>query len=278
MPRPPRTAAVTLTVQQGGEMSYEDAMLLAKRKFPLEGTGIQEIRARRGITGCIILEVPGPDGQKQAETLSQGLQGVFKDTGVSVARPTRTAELRVRGLVESTTPDEVAAAVARIGGCQESEVRVGEIRFPPRGMGSAWVRCPVVAARKVVLAGKLRVGWVMTQIDLLPPRPLQCFKCLERGHTRAQCRSEEDRSGRCYRCGGDGHLLKNCVAAPKCALCADRGKPADHRMGGPACHPPPAKRRRRKATEQPGTVPSDTPSATAEQPRNEGLEEPMVTA
>lgn len=52
-----------------------------------------------------------------------------------------------------------------------------------------------------------------------------------------------DRSSRCFRCGEEGRLARECVVMEvKCALCALLGKPAGHRMGGGRCHPPQATR------------------------------------
>jgi hypothetical protein len=51
--------------------------------------------------------------------------------------------------------------------------------------------------------------------------------------------SAVDRSDRCYRCGEAGHVAGRCEGDLKCPLCADLGRPAGHRFGGPACTPPP---------------------------------------
>lgn len=64
----------------------------------------------------------------------------------------------MRGLHESATTNEVAAEIARIGVCSTSEIKTGEIRFPPKSMGSLWVKCPLAAANKVAV-GK-RAGWM----------------------------------------------------------------------------------------------------------------------
>ncbi|EFN76993.1 hypothetical protein EAI_13365, partial [Harpegnathos saltator] len=64
---------------------------------------------------------------------------------------------------------------------------------------------------------------------------LQYYRCLERGHVQQNCSSEIDRRNNCYRCGEMDHLARNCTKAAKCVVCAEAGKPAGHRMGGPAC-------------------------------------------
>ncbi|XP_024890976.1 uncharacterized protein LOC112466868, partial [Temnothorax curvispinosus] len=126
-PLPSRTAAVTITVPGGGAVS-----------------------------GGLVLEVPGDDAKKKADTLARQISAVLE--GVQVARPSKSVELRLRGLDDSITQEEIAAAIATVGGCDTGDVRVGEILRPPRSMGIAWARCPVGVASGV-LKEELRVGW-----------------------------------------------------------------------------------------------------------------------
>ena len=53
-----------------------------------------------------------------------------------------------------------------------------------------------------------------------------------------QCGPETNRSGRCFTCGERGHLARECKSPPKCPLCADLGRDANHRLGSKACNPP----------------------------------------
>ncbi|XP_011173321.1 cellular nucleic acid-binding protein homolog [Solenopsis invicta] len=80
----------------------------------------------------------------------------------------------------------------------------------------------------------------MARIEALRPRPAQCYRCLRTGHTIGNCGSPVDRSNLCYRCGQPDHVASNCEEAFRCPVCADLGRPAGHRFGGPACTPPPS--------------------------------------
>ncbi|KOC58581.1 hypothetical protein WH47_09097, partial [Habropoda laboriosa] len=241
--RPPRSAAVTLTVAPGGDKTYAGIMATARENIKIEDLGIAEVRPRRARTGGLILEVSGPGREEKAEALATRLREVLKD-GVKVAHPSKYGELRVSGLEDSTSPEEVAAAVAGAGGCPVEGVRAGVIRSSPNGLGTLWVRCPLAAARKLATAGRLKVGWVAARVEALKARPLQCYRCLEKGHTQHRCTAEVDRSRRCYRCGDSSHRAGQCPAAdPKCPLCTDLGRPAGHRLGAKACAPPPKKGR-----------------------------------
>ncbi|XP_029162275.1 uncharacterized protein LOC114933871 [Nylanderia fulva] len=97
------------------------------------------------------------------------------------------AELRFRGLDESIRTPEVREAIARNGNCEEVDVHTGEIKKTPGGMGIVWVRCPLRAANLIMKTGTVKIGWAIARAELLEARPLQCYKCLERGHVRARC-------------------------------------------------------------------------------------------
>jgi ATP-dependent protease HslVU (ClpYQ) peptidase subunit len=62
---------------------------------------------------------------------------VFENLPAKVTVPRKTAELRVTGLEDSITPEEVAAALVEAGGCYAAEVSEGVIRAAPRGLGVA---------------------------------------------------------------------------------------------------------------------------------------------
>nr|XP_021208868.2 uncharacterized protein LOC110386798 [Bombyx mori] len=156
------------------------------------------------------------------------------------------AEIRITGLDDCATREEVAAAIAAQGGCAPESVTVGELRSGYSGARSAWARCPVEAAtflatpppgRSTGDPGRLRVGWIAAHVRLQEPRAWRCLRCFSTGHGLARCTSSVDRSGLCFRCGQPGHKAASCTAAPHCALCAAAGRRANHRAGGKACFP-----------------------------------------
>lgn len=61
---------------------------------------------------------------------------------------------------------------------------------------------------------------------------------------RENCKSETDRSRRCYRCGVEGHKAQGCSAPPKCPVCADLGRPVNHHAGNKTCSSAYTQRRR----------------------------------
>lgn len=180
--------------------------------------------------------MPGENSKEEADKLAEALRGTMKGRdSVRIGRPEKKGEIRINGLEPSTTENEIKRSIAKIGECTEESVQLGPIRNTARGLGTVWARCPLRAAVRVGREGKLQIGWGMVGAELLEERPLQCYRCLQRGHVRAQCKGEKDRSGACYRCGAQGHRARDCGAPEHCILCEERGRPAAHRTEGKLC-------------------------------------------
>jgi len=196
-----------------------ETMRLARARINLSEIGIREMKPRRARTGALLLEIPGAEGPQLDDALADQLRTVLADKqGVTVTRPQKTAEIRVRNLEDSISADEIAAVLAERGGCHPEKIRVGPIQQTPNGMGSAWVRCSLTAANTVVRGGPLTIGWTRVKVEMLPERPLRCYKCWGKEHVRATCTSTEDRTGACYRCGENGHAARDCRAPVRCAI------------------------------------------------------------
>ncbi|XP_011858731.1 PREDICTED: uncharacterized protein LOC105556255 [Vollenhovia emeryi] len=266
--RNPRTQAVTLTFPQG---TYGEGMRLIKSHINLKELGIDALKPRRAQTGAIILEVTGENAKEKADCLAEKMRAVVGGKeGVKITRPTKLAEIRIRDLDDSITVEDVKEAVAKAGGCTPPEVKTGEIKLAPNGLGTIWVQCPLVSAKRAAAPGKVKIGWIIARLELLEARPLICFRCLERGHVRAQCRSRTDRSEVCCRCGATGHKAQECSAEPKCPVCTARGLPANHKAGNKACPMPSRKalKKRRREEGQQQAEPSTPRNQAVGQPAN----------
>lgn len=185
----PKRAAVVLTAVDSGKNTVADALIKIRDKIELRSMGIASLRPRRAITGALIYEIPGEGNEKKADDFAAKLREELDSGQVKVTRPTKMAELRLSGLDDMTESQNVAEAMAAVGGCATWEVQVGNIRRTRGGLGTVWVRCPAVAARKLAGAGRVQVGWVMARVEALRARPIQCFKCLRTGHTIGNCDS-----------------------------------------------------------------------------------------
>lgn len=157
------------------------------------------------------------------------------DEIANIARPMKRRELRITGLDDSVTQDEVVCVLAGIGDCGTQEIRTGPIRPTRSGLGSMRAQLPLAAAINAANTGKMRIGWSVARIQLLNARPVQCFRCWEFGHFQFSCRSTRNRAGTCFRCGMEGHAARNCAGQLSCLVCKEKGMEYGHRMGGPVC-------------------------------------------
>lgn len=146
-------------------------------------------------------------------------------------------ELQVWNVDDTVDSAEVRNVISVTGDCNPADVRVGLIRKMRNGLNSVWIKCPLAAAIKVAGEGRICMGWTSARVRLLEARPVQCFKCWRFGHVRNTCKFPEDRTGNCFRCGSGQHMVRDCVAPPQCAICAQYGRRADHRLGSlPICN------------------------------------------
>lgn len=241
----PSSAAVVVALKPEANSSYLDVMGKAT-SLNLEEVGLTHVKVRRTMTGARIIEIPGKTSGAAADRLAEKLRGLVGDVA-DISRPTKMAEVKVSGLDESASPEAVKAIIVEKGGCSAEQVKPGTIRFSNSGSGAIIVRCPVTAARAIVAAGRIQVGWSLATVEALEALPLRCFKCMAIGHTRALCPSPVDRSNLCYRCGKEGHISRECAAEPWCSVCSSARRPEGHIMGGPACNPPSARGRQAPA-------------------------------
>lgn len=147
--RPPRPSAVVLTPPPDGNVSMAEVMTEVRSRIRLSDFDLERVRPRRAVTGGMILEIPGQDAAPKADRLAARISEVLAGKGVGVSRPVKMAELRLAGLDDSVTPEQVAQAIAGAGGCDAGDVRVGNMTLSPSGLFAAWVRYPQTAAEKL---------------------------------------------------------------------------------------------------------------------------------
>ncbi|XP_032690656.1 uncharacterized protein LOC116853630 [Odontomachus brunneus] len=229
----PKTAAVTITGRDAG-FSYSDALRTAREKISLAELGIEQTRIRRAVNGGVLIEIGGTEGPAKAESLASRLSEVL-GPGATVVRPTIKDDLRIVGLDDSVTTDEVRCVLADAGECTPEQIRTGPIRTLSNGLGTVWVQCLLAAAIRLTTAGKIKIGWTVAKVEALKARPLQCYRCWEFGHVKHGCKSAEDRTKLCYRCGQEGHGARSCTASPRCVVCVKHGRDGNHRLGTSQC-------------------------------------------
>lgn len=231
--RPPRTAAVAIK-DCSENFSYADTLKKAREKINLSEIRIDQPKIRKAANGGLIIEVAGADGVTKANALTNKLKEALDDN-VQITRPTKKGDVRLIGLDDSISADEVASVVSDAGGCTAAEVKVGPIRQMRSGLGIVVAQCPLGAAIRASSTSKIRIGWTMAKIELLRARPLQCFRYWEYGHIGNNCRNTTDRSGSCFNSGNKNHKIQDCQNRPCCPVCRNKGYNHEHRIGGGNC-------------------------------------------
>lgn len=230
--RVPKTAAVCIRGKDN-TFSYADALRKARNSISLSELEINSPKLRKGINGATIIEISGPENAEKADRLVAKLQEVLEDAVVT--RPVIKGEIRLIGIDDSTSKEEIEFAIAEVGDCNIQEVTVGTIRPTRSGLGTVWARCPLKSAMAVAKKGKIQLGWTVVKTELLQRRTTQCFRCWKNGHTIRACKSDQDFSKCCYKCGRKGHMASTCQYPVRCILCMQLHKDHSHRAGSPQC-------------------------------------------
>ncbi|KAJ0169178.1 hypothetical protein K1T71_014904 [Dendrolimus kikuchii] len=229
--RVPNTTAVILTllpaaVEKG--TSYADLMQKAKANIKLGDLGIPGVKLKTARTGARMLLLPGKDSGEKADALAARLKEVLPQDEVKVSRPERCFNVRISGLDDCTTVEEVVAAVARVTEVAAGRINSSAVRPGPDRFGYVILACPVAAAIKLKDRKRKMVGWASADIKILPSRSERCWRCLVAGHVACTCSSPVDRSKGCYRCGQPGHPAATCQNEPHCSICSAAGRAAGH--------------------------------------------------
>ncbi|VVC88714.1 unnamed protein product [Leptidea sinapis] len=137
--QPSKTAAVVVTLlpeAAGKGLTYAAVLKKARNTLASE-FGSVGARLRLAQTGARVLEFPGADGAKTADTFAQKLRSVLADSeGVRVARPTKCTQMLISGLDDSVSVDDVRVAIQSKTGCSSDNIRVGIIRPGKGGLGA----------------------------------------------------------------------------------------------------------------------------------------------
>lgn len=188
-------------------------------------------RIRRTQNGSMLLQLKDKE-TRTAEFQSRISKSLGQEADVKALR--QRTEVWVKDIDEITTKEEIIAAVK----VQFEEDVALEHIFLRKSFGetqTAVISLQLTGAVKLLKAGRIKIGWVVCRIRERTTL-MRCFRCLEYGHQAKQCRSAEDRSKCCRRCGLEGHIAKFCEKEPHCMFCRkDRPEDARHIAGSSSC-------------------------------------------
>lgn len=159
--------------------------------------GIDNSKIRKAANGGMLIEIPGPERHSKADVLAAKLNSVLIDA--KIKRSLLLANVRLTGLDDSISIEEVKCTLSEIGNCTPNNIRVNAIRPMTNGFGITWAQLPVEAALRATKESRIWIGWTSTRIELLAQKRIQCFKCWNFGHARYTCKNSIDRTNLCFK-------------------------------------------------------------------------------
>lgn len=232
--RPPRQKykGDALIVEANEQTTYA-ALLKRMREDPeLKELGENVVKTRRTQKGEMIFELkkdPAIKSSSYRELVEKSLGGEANVRALS-----QEAVVECKDLDMITTEEDVRHALAEQ--CDLRGPMTIRIRKSYGGTQTAAIRLPLDAAKKLAERGKVRVGWSVCPLRLVPrvtKTEERCFRCLGFGHQSRNCKGP-DRSQLCWNCGEGGHVARECTGQPRCMLCnPEEGN--NHCTGGFKC-------------------------------------------
>jgi hypothetical protein len=147
----------TSAVIVNGPGNYGEAMSLLKQKINLAELGIEGVRARRAFDGGLVIEIPGERVEEKAGRFAESMRSVLGSAeglgDVWVSVPTQRSSLRLCGIEDSTTEEEIKNSVAEAGGCSPSDMSIGRWTSVPGRLRRVVVQCPSRAVVRIAKAG-----------------------------------------------------------------------------------------------------------------------------
>lgn len=224
----PRGEAVE--IQKKGSATNQNLLRTIKSRVKPDewGAKISTIRTTR--KGSIIIECS--ETRKMADAISAAV-----GEAATIKHLVPRMAVEVLDLDEAIDGQEVTQAIAEAAECPPADVQVRGGWMGRGGTRTVVLTLPSAAASKILTGKRIVIGWVSARVR---PRVevSRCFKCHCFGHVAAGCGAEVDRSGQCWRCGGNGHSYKSCEAEPCCVACMAEGatgKGAAHIGGSGRC-------------------------------------------
>lgn len=220
-----RAANDAITIDGGA--SYADILKSVKAGVDLEDIGVHVKKIHKTQAGAMRLSVveTTPGGRQM---LLQKIEDALpKEANIRVA--VQTKGIIITDIEEDVAADEVKSALAAEVGVESGSIRLSQFRMSMRGTKSATVFLPTVAAENAIKMRRMKLGWTSCLIRERIDPPL-CGKCQAYGHRTGACSQRENAKRRCFKCGDENHMVKECPNQECCFTCG-----GEHRANSMRC-------------------------------------------
>lgn len=204
---------------------------MMKEGITPETMGIKVKSIHQTLSGALRLTVAETTSGAK-DKLVEKIRGLAPDTHVRAYGNSKAVV--ITDIEQDATQSTVEEALARSLGMPKDDIRVTELRNSYRGTKSTTAYLPLQAALKAIELSKLKVGWTMANIKE-KVEPNFCGHCQTYGHRRQLCQQKEASKRRCFKCGGEEHIAKDCSNGDACMTCDRAGKAKDHRANSMRC-------------------------------------------
>ena len=144
--------------------------------------------------------------------------------------------LQIKDIYGVTTKEEVLESLNKFTDSMK-DISISPIKSLRRAYGNtqtALLSLSAPLANTLLTTAKIKTGWVVCRIRQ-KIKPRKYFKCLDYRHTAAKCKSDMDYRNCCFKCGENGHKIRECVKTPKCLLCSGGKEARNHVTGSVIC-------------------------------------------
>lgn len=212
-------------------MSYADMTKTLKEKVNLEEIGVEVRNIKKGKKDELVITTKNKEGgEKLKEEIIKKVGGSVPEMRVE-SSGSRIPVLitQIEGTVEV---EEVISKILEmlVGEVQLVESKNLEVKLTQNRNGTkmAEVWLERSKAEKVILVGKIKLGWTVCQIKP-KVKVVRCYACLKLGHSVFECRSGKKGAltRACFKCTETGHVVSDCKNIAKCNLCNTSGHRAD---------------------------------------------------
>jgi len=138
----------------------------------------------------------------------------------------------IRGIDPTATKEDVKSAIQeKITEMKDEDIKIGELRPYAMHAQATTVRINTGYAQNLLSNPDIRIGLVRCKIEEKIKLD-RCSRCWSyENHSMEKCKGP-DRRQKCFRCGKDGHLAKDCKdQTEECLVCQEKG----HIMGSGKC-------------------------------------------